>query len=351
MTGTLLLENHHRSRQQNLIFSSALFLGMGLSACEDATREVSLLEGQHDLGSSGEVTTIDPEDPHGMSSDQGALGGGRDAWVDRDGGPVESTGGSVSITEDGQTFECQQIQCRGKVLECGDCIDNDGDGKTDWRDPECLGPCDNTEGPGLSSGVGGETRQTCSIDCYFDFGNGSGNDRCTWDHRCDPLSPEVACSYEPERLGSRDCPYSQDSMCETACYDLTPNGCDCFGCCTFPELETAGDQGEQAYVWIGHMDAENRSTCTLDSLSNTELCPRCTPVSACLNECGRCEICLGKTELPSDCFASPDQGNQGGPNARCSDGSQPCGQPQDEVCPEQSYCVTGCCKLTLNRGK
>jgi len=28
---------------------------------------------------------------------------------------------------------------------CGNCIDDDGDGKIDARDPECTGVCDNTE--------------------------------------------------------------------------------------------------------------------------------------------------------------------------------------------------------------
>lgn len=265
----------------------------------------------------------------------------RDAWMNTDSGAIQAGGEQVMIMEDGMTFTCQPTLCQDKLLECGDCIDNDGDGKTDWRDPECLGPCDNTEGPGLSSGVGGETRQTCSLDCYFDFGNGSGNDKCRWDHRCDPLSPETSCEYEPERLGRRECPDMQEPTCEDVCLEITPNGCDCFGCCTFPALSTAGADGAPAYVWIGHQDTQNNSTCTLDSLTNEVNCPRCTPVADCLNECGRCELCLGKTELPADCLDTPDPNEE---NARCSEGINPCGQPGDEPCAEGYYCVTGCCQ-------
>ncbi len=69
---------------------------------------------------------------------------------------------------------CKPFTCLGQVLACGDCKDNDGDKKVDSQDPECLGPCDNTEGPILLPGVGGEIGSTCHVDCYFDAGNGMG---------------------------------------------------------------------------------------------------------------------------------------------------------------------------------
>lgn len=287
-----------------------------------------------------------------IPSDQGII---RDSWAGRDGGAVVETDGEVIINESGRTFTCRPTLCRDKLLECGDCIDNDGDNRTDWNDPECLGPCDNTEGPGLSSGVGGETRATCRLDCYFDFGNGPGNDDCHWDHRCDRLEPEAAtCEYEPRRLGSRDCPEQQSQTCEDTCLELTPNGCDCFGCCTFPELDGLGPNGTSAFVWIGHLDANNESTCTLDSLGNTTACPRCTPVDACKNDCGECEICVGKPEIPDHCFeqdagmSTPDAGVTdgavpSGPSNRCPEGAQACGTPQDPRCPDTHYCITGCC--------
>ncbi|MGB0648010.1 MAG: hypothetical protein ACPGQS_12580 [Bradymonadia bacterium] len=298
-----------------------------------------------DLSGLGVDSNVLPNDVGIMLDISLDASNGRDAWTNTDSGAIQTGGEQVVIMEDGITFTCQPTLCQDKLLECGDCIDNDGDGKTDWRDPECLGPCDNTEGAGLSSGVGGETRQTCSLDCYFDFGNGSGNDKCRWDHRCDPLSPESSCEYDSERLGTRDCPDRQEPTCEDVCLEITPNGCDCFGCCTFPPLSDAGPNGAPAYVWIGHQDEQNNSTCTLDALTNETSCPRCTPVADCLNECGRCELCLGKTELPPDCLDSPNPNEE---NARCSEDVTPCGQPNDAPCPDGFYCVTGCCQGILS---
>jgi hypothetical protein len=280
---------------------------------------------------------------------------GVDGWdPSDDGGPVVVADGGVVVEDEDRTFTCFPTMCDGHLLECGDCEDNDGDGRTDWRDPECLGPCDNTEGPGLSSGVGGVNRANCGVDCYFDFGNGPGNDDCHWDHRCDALEPEAPnCEYDEDRLGGRDCPLEQSEQCTDFCLPYTPNGCDCFGCCTFPELETSGPGGTPAHVWIGNLDEDNVSTCTFDTFLDEEKCPRCTPVEGCNNECGRCEICVGKTEVPDDCFESennggddvgtPDGGGSDNPD-QCPEAQQPCGQEGQDECERTYYCITGCCQ-------
>lgn len=120
-------------------------------------------------------------------------------WLTDDGGVVQMGDGAVLIGADaGAPWVCNPTTCADKLLECGDCLDNDGDGKVDSQDPECLGPCDNTEGPALIGGVGGGGGATCKVDCYFDFGNGPGNDDCIWDHRCDPLAPEgnLGCGFD-----------------------------------------------------------------------------------------------------------------------------------------------------------
>src|SRR5512137_1572736 len=163
-----------------------------------------------------------------------APGDGSGWTVYYESGPVQvHDGGKVIVEDGGGKIVCYVTSCAGKVLECGDCIDNDGDGKVDWRDPECLGPCDNTEGPALIAGVGGNTGTSCGVDCYFDFGNGPGNDDCYWDHRCDPLAPEAAtCPFDQKMVGGKDCPAKQSAQCEKYCIPYTPNGCDCFGCCT-----------------------------------------------------------------------------------------------------------------------
>jgi hypothetical protein len=239
-------------------------------------------------------------------------------------------------------FCCVVTPCSGHVLQCNDCIDNDGDGLIDSRDPECLGPCDNTEVPNLNADVGGETGGPCQSDCYFDFGNGSGNDNCFWDHRCDPFEvapnyyPEgPTCEYDPGRVGTRNCPATQSATCLGFCLPITPNGCDCFGCCTFPALAGMGPGGTDGFVWIQHLDASGDGTCTLAAVTDPAACPPCTPVPDCINPCEACELCVGRPTLPPGCI----------PGDRCEPGVEPCGQPGDADCPADFYCITGCCQL------
>jgi hypothetical protein len=261
------------------------------------------------------------------------------------------TDGGVTITgPDGGVTQCFFIQCQGRVTACGDCSDNDDDGLIDNYDPECLGPCDNYEGEELLSGVGGETGEQCKADCYFDFGNGAGNDDCHWSRSCDPLEPKLQCTYNEGLLGRKDCPETQSQLCEDVCTPLTPNGCDCFGCCTFPELAGMGPSGGTGYVYIG-----SESGCTFDTVTDPASCQACTPAGNCLNTCGRCEICLGKPTIPEDCF--PGTGGTGGSGGtagtggmagsgggeRCPAAKQVCGLPGDAPCPGGSFCLTGCC--------
>jgi len=304
----------------------------------------------------------------------GAMDGGGGGGGDSGGPIVEADGGTTIVEDGGATWVCHITTCAGHLLDCGNCIDDDGDGLVDSHDPECLGPCDNTETPGLLADVGGESGGPCGADCYFDFGNGSGGDDCIWDHRCDPLS--IAPSYDPEgpgcafdatRVGSRTCPDVQPSNCAPHCGPLTPNGCDCFGCCTFDALtgRSASEGGE--YIWIGSVfEGTNTSSCTLADIADRTLCRPCTPVAECLNTCGPCELCIGRTMLPPECTTSrPDGGipdgdggllpydggpspwDGGTPPPRCDPGITPCGLPGDAPCPASYYCVTGCCQAVI----
>jgi hypothetical protein len=291
-------------------------------------------------------------------------------WTSTDGGlVVVREGGVVIEEEDGTTVVCYETTCDGRLLECGDCVDNDGDGKVDWRDRECLGPCDNTEGPVLIAGVGGVTGSTCHVDCYFDYGNGpgTGSDDCWWDHRCDPLEPEApACEYNEQGTNNpRMCPDDQSETCSDICIPYTPNGCDCFGCCTFPELAGAGENGEDVYVWIGAKDESHQGTCTFDDVLDRDKCPACTPVPNCLNKCGLCEVCVGKPLPDPSCFRAPDGGVldpdagtvdvdggtvPGGDYAvpgQCPEGQVPCGLPGQAICDPGYYCISGCCVETI----
>lgn len=249
--------------------------------------------------------------------------------VVRDGGGTLADGGAVVLLPDGGVA-CVQTTCQGKVYQCGDCIDNDGDDKIDMADVGCLGPCDNTE-TDLTLGIPGGNNAPCKADCYFDQDTGSGNDSCVWDHSCDPH--ETAPNYYPETQSGNKCEYDwqntkvqgngtcqefyqpggQPAMCGDICGPLTPNGCDCFGCCTFPALyeqvETVQPPGVLAskpkYVWLGSLDAQGNPSCTADKVTDPTKCHSCTPVKACLNTCEPCELCIGKTTLPAECYPKP----------------------------------------------
>ncbi|GAB4198083.1 MAG: hypothetical protein OHK0013_06800 [Sandaracinaceae bacterium] len=259
-----------------------------------------------------------------------------DAWLDP--------------TVDAGPGSCRIAQCDGRTYQCGDCRDNDGDGLGDARDPGCLGPCDNTEDV-YDIGIGDTA--TCLVDCYFDQDQGPGNDGCRYDQSCDMLEPDApTCPYSPPAMCDRI-----EGRCGTVCGPLVPNGCDCFGCCELP-----GGSGN--FVYLGSVPLNGAPACSPETATNPDSCRPCTPVrvEGCFNECGRCELCLGRTELPPECFPPPpidasvpmgvDAGpppdaftpDSGVPVERCPAGVQPCGLPGDPACPATApYCLTGCC--------
>ncbi|HEY4105830.1 MAG TPA: hypothetical protein VGM44_18145 [Polyangiaceae bacterium] len=236
---------------------------------------------------------------------------------------------------------CVVTACQGKVYACGDCVDNDGDGLIDSADLECTGACDNTE-DSFFGGIPGANNAPCHEDCYFDQNSGSGDDDCYWNQACDALS--VAPSYPPS--GDAHCAYdanantpgtaascadlesTQSSACLDFCLPLTPNGCDCFGCCELP-----ADSGN--YVWLGSANG-NTGTCNLNTLGDPGACHPCTPVPSCRNGCDPCEVCVGRTAPSSSCAGSD--------TARCPPNVAACGQPGEPACEDGAYCVTGCCE-------
>ena len=284
-------------------------------------------------------------------------------------------------------------ECQGHVYECGDLIDNDGDGLLDNLDPDCLGPCDDTE-DSYYGGIPGQAGPACKVDCYFDQDSGAGNDDCYWDHRCDPLSVDPNYYPEPENGGQceyegdeyivnptgKDCAellVEQSEACQSYCAPLVPNGCDCFGCCELPA-------GSGSFVWLGSEgglnDDGSTKFCDIENVSNPAVCHPCTPVQdECYNPCGECELCIGKTieDLPAHCFPGGEGGGEpsgaggsgsttatGGGNdpsgtgggsttssgggSQCPDGIQACGLPGQPACDAGEYCVTGCCRAVPN---
>jgi hypothetical protein len=230
---------------------------------------------------------------------------------------------------------CSVTTCQGKVYQCGDCSDNDSDCRLDSGDTDCLGPCDNTENS-YYGGIPGQNNSPCKQDCYFDADTGSGNDDCYWSHKCDPL--EVSPAYPPE---GDQCAYNpnasipgtnstcgglqmaQSTSCSDYCGPLTPNGCDCFGCCEIPGAPTT--------VWLGSENPAGVGSCTINAVGDPTKCKPCTQVASCLNTCDTCEICVGQP-LPPGCVSQT-----------CPAGVQACGLPGQPACPAGFSCITGCC--------
>jgi hypothetical protein len=280
----------------------------------------------------------------GANAGGGNAGGGNAGGANAGGGTYTGSGGAPTEIK----------TCQGKIYACGDLEDNDDDGLIDSQDPDCLGPCDNTE-DSYYGGIPGQNNAPCKMDCYFDQDTGSGNDGCYWNHECDPNSvspnyyPEPAnqCEYDLSAstpgtpLSCAELDQSQSTLCLDYCGPLTPNGCDCFGCCELP-----AESG--SYVWLGSIGAAGDTVCSIDSIGDPDLCHPCKPVAACLNDCGHCELCLGKTELPADCFDPPGTGGGGGAGGGgspqdCPPEFPPCGLEGQAQCPINSYCLTGCC--------
>jgi hypothetical protein len=132
-------------------------------------------------------------------------------------------------------------------------------------------------------------------------------------------------------LTARGC--EQSERCIESCQPLTPNGCDCFGCCEV----NAGD--ETLFIVLA-------SSCDYDDIDDEEACPRCVQNTECMNECGECELCPGKTvaDLPASCFDNPpptDGGAPDDPPYTCDNGEAVCVTRED--CQAGEYCSFGCC--------
>ena len=152
----------------------------------------------------------------------------------------------------------------------------------------------------------------------FDGNSGGGNDGCAYDLACDPLKP-VAPLCEGDGgvdASAPECTAPQSATCHAKCLPLTPNGCDCFGCCGFA---FAG----------GEVHVRLTESCRSDRLGDTSACIRCTPVADCFNGCETCEVCTSRP-LPAECT-----------QPSCPSGATPC--TESTPCPTGEYCLTGCC--------
>lgn len=203
-----------------------------------------------------------------------------------------------------------RLACGGRPCACSNGVDDDGDGTIDGFDAECTSGFDDDEGS-FSTGRADDNRDPFCQDCFFDGNSGTGDDGCRYPTSC--LVGGEATPGDP--CGS--CTVS--SACQSNCLGLTPNGCDCFGCCS---IESATGS---ATVALG-------PRCTLATLDDPDACPPCIPSSECFNPCGRCELCPGRTieDLPEDCSGSYECDD----HARCETGDD---------CDVGEFCSLGCC--------
>jgi hypothetical protein len=336
--------NHHR------LFAAFMTLSLAMAGCGSSNGDGNggngLDGGGLDGSTNGEDGGVNGEDGDvtggdGATGEDGGVTGG-------DGATGEDAGGVIVPTPDGGTRVCYPAACQGEIRECGDCIDNDGDGLIDSEDPNCLGPCDNNEA-GFETKIDGSPLSPCQRDCYYDKDSGSGNDKCSWNLKCDPLEPVTTCT------GSCNDTEAQDPQCLQICEPLTPNGCDCFGCC---DIRTDADPEDENWVFVGSFDESQSGskvgTCDMDAAKAGDhvACRPCTPNEECWRPCGECQLCLGKTvdDIPAHCFGDPGDPEDGGTTTdggtvddRCRDNEQPCGLPGDDPCPQHHFCLTGCC--------
>jgi hypothetical protein len=245
------------------------------------------------------------------SGGTGANSGGTGA--NGTGGSSAGTGTDGSLTDSPWTTTPEgQVDCGGGVAcLCHNGIDDDGDDLIDGFDPECTGPFDDDEGS-YATGIPGDNQDPKWQDCFFDGNSGAGDDGCRYHTDC--LTGD---------LPATDASCTVTQQCIDFCGERTPNGCDCFGCC-----EATNNAGEAVFIMLA-------PTCSLDNIDDERACPRCVQTATCGNDCGRCELCPGKTEadLPADCLVD-------GGTYTC-DNATVCAANTD--CPVEHYCQFGCC--------
>jgi hypothetical protein len=283
----------------------------------------------------------------------GGNGGGAGGNAGNAGGAAGNaggtTGGGAGGNAGGVGGASAAAGCPVNPSACTDGIDNDGDGKIDGADPECVGTCDNDEGT-FATGIAGDNIDACKQDCFFDGNSGMGDDGCEWNLKCDPANPgghaSNACPYEPN---FHNCPEKQSDRCIKNCQRLTPNGCDCFGCCAITY------NGKTANVMLV-------PSCKAELLGDPNACPPCTQQTSCVNTCGKCEVCVGKPAPDPDCVIPPPAGADAGvadggqvvagdagtppPQGEtpCPAGVTYCG-PGGSACASGAVCLTGCCLI------
>lgn len=285
----------------------------------------------------------------GGVGDSGGGSGGSGGTGTGGGGADDDAGAEPTLIDDGTdsttptgildlmwTVPDELKLCGDRACACADGLDNDGDGVADGFDAECTGPNDDDEGS-FATGISGDNMDPKWQDCFFDGNSGAGDDGCRYHTDC--LTGELSADH-------KNCTVSQE--CIDFCRQRTPNGCDCFGCCSIQ----LGDGSVRDVVITPDCEEENIDDC-LSCVKDTD---------GCNNECADCELCPGKTvaDLPAKCFTTPPPTDGGTPDGSTPGGSTPDGgtTPPPYTCDNNrsacastadcgsgQYCSLGCCLL------
>ena len=214
-----------------------------------------------------------------------------------------------------------RMRCGDHACECDNRADDDGDMLLDGFDPECSGAFDDDESS-FGTGAGSPALGSCR-DCFWDTNASSDDDGCRYSEEC--LISEMATG--PASAGCGGC--NVTGRCELTCRPLTPNGCDCFGCC-----EQKASDGSTVYVQ--YVDG-----CSTSDIDDEQKCPRCRPRPECMNGCGNCELCGARKrkDLPAECRrgATDDM-----PINVCDELETVC--TENMPCTLDFYCQLGCCR-------
>jgi hypothetical protein len=207
-------------------------------------------------------------------------------------------------------------QCGGRPCACDDGQDQDGDTLVDGFDPECTGAYDDDEGT-FATGLPGGSVDACR-DCFWDANAGRGDDECGYPRAClFGQTPTAAGGCSSCEVGA---------SCIDNCGALTPNGCDCFGCCDVTRPDAS------------RVSVALTEQCSLAAIDDAQRCPRCVMNAQCKNDCGICELCPGRlpADLPDLCRDSGDV-----PRPVCDEGQRTCTESTD--CGAEHFCQLGCC--------
>jgi len=158
--------------------------------------------------------------------------------------------------------------------QCDDTIDNNGNGFVDLDDPYCRAAQDNDESSFGSGVPGDDLNAPSSLDCWFDFNTGSGDDDCDR-HACCDIDGECPADLEPESYDSGAC--AQTATCVETCAPLTHADRDCYCCCDVcvPGTTTCRT------VYVNPVVSPE---CSLESLTDTASCRPCVRDTACAGE-------------------------------------------------------------------